>query len=291
MRGGGPGLTVATTGPGGSAPPPLRCLRAPRRDVQPAGTFDGAGGRAGTTWSTLGVGAVELCRWPSSPAGATGATTGSFPSPSRTPTAATGAPAASSTLPTPRPGRRARRRLQPPRARGQRARPLRAVFHRPLRDPVGQGGQLRRAGSDDVRRYFVQNAEQWLRGLPHRRPTARCRARDRRPNATPFLVDLARGGGRPSATTGRRHLIAESADNDPKVIPRSTRAASASTPSGTTTSTTPCTRVTGERYGYYPTSGPSTISGPGMDAEGFVYQGEHSAYRGRATGPPRAPGA
>ena len=57
-------------------------------------------------------------------------------------------------LPPARAGGRPRRGLQPPGSGGQLPVRLRALLHRPVPHPVGAGRELRRPGSDEVRRYL-----------------------------------------------------------------------------------------------------------------------------------------
>ena len=66
-------------------------------------------------------------------------------------------------LPRARSRRDARRRLQPPRARRELPRAVRPVLHRHVPHAMGRGRQPRRAESDEVRRFFCDNALMWLR--------------------------------------------------------------------------------------------------------------------------------
>ena len=81
------------------------------------------------------------------------------------------------------PRRRARRhpgrRLQPPRPVGQLPARVRAVPAR-RRGTRGAERQPRRPRQREVRRYILDNARMWLRGLPRRRTAPGCRARPQR---------------------------------------------------------------------------------------------------------------
>ncbi len=76
--------------------------------------------------------------------------------------------------------------------------------------PWGDAVNLDAAGSDEVRRWVLDNVRQWLRGLPRRRSPPRRRARAaRRPGAAPAGGDVAGGGrarraDRAPALAGRR---------------------------------------------------------------------------------------
>jgi hypothetical protein len=119
---------------------------------------------------------------------------------------------------------------------------LRALLHRLLLHPVGSGGQLRPANSDEVRRFVCDNALGWLRDyhVDGLRLDAVHAIIDT--SATHLLEQMATRW-RLEAEVGRPlFLIAESDLNDPRLCrPRARPAASGSTPSGATTSTTPCT--------------------------------------------------
>ncbi len=112
--------------------------------------------------------------------------------------------------------------------------------HTPWGDALNFDGPY----SDEVRRYFCDNALMWLRDyhIDGLRLDAVHAIVDT--SATPFLEQLATEVDVLKAHLGRHLvLIAESDLNDPRIVrPCSRPSASASTPSGPTTSTTPCTR-------------------------------------------------
>ena len=115
-----------------------------------------------------------------------------------------------------------RRRLQPPGPRGQRPRGLRSLFHGPLPDALGARGQRgrRRARTRSGAIFVAQRPRRgsttstwtpsaWTRSTASSTTTAR-----------PFLADLSDAvdelAARPSDAA--LSLIAESADNDPRVL-------------------------------------------------------------------------
>ena len=121
--------------------------------------------------------------------------------------------------------------------------PLFGPYLKPGRNTWGDLVNLDGEGSAEVRRYILDNVRMWFARLPRRRAAARRRARAQRHlRGAPPRGDGDRGGravGPP----------APAADPDRRVRPQRRRgwsprarpAATASTPSGATTSTTPCT--------------------------------------------------
>ena len=157
--------------------------------------------------------------------------------------------------------------------------------------PWGDAVNLDGAGSDEVRRFFIDNAIMWLRdyhfdGL--------------RLDAVHAIVDtlgapLPRAAGAEvdalEAMLGRHVVL------DRRERPRTTRAgalhatppASASTRNGATTSTmrsTACSPASAAATTR--TSAALDAPGAGVIAQGFVYAGRHSPHRGRAHGRPPA---
>ena len=101
-----------------------------------------------------------------------------------TPTAARRPEAPRRRLPRARPRRGPRRRLQPPRpGRELPAREFGPYFTDRYRTPWGGAVNFDGPGSDEVRRFFVDNALHVAARLPRRRPAPRRRARPRRPLA------------------------------------------------------------------------------------------------------------
>lgn len=160
--------------------------------------------------------------------------------------------------------------------------------------PWGPAVNLEEAESDEVRRFFIDNALMWLSdyhfdGL---RLDAVHAFIDR--SAVHFLEQLAREVAGLGAKLGRKLvLIAESDLNDPRLVKAE-----------------PCggygldaqwsddfhhalfALLTGERQGYYADFGPLAALAASLE-DVFVYRGEYSAYRRRrhgrpATGVPRS---
>ena len=172
----------------------------------------------------------------------------------------------------------ARRRLQPLRAGRKLSRPLCAGFFHPERHtPWGAAIAYEKA---PVRRFFIENALYWLAGVSLRRPAARCHRPDRRSvrDADP------RGAGRRGAP--HDHRPARSPDDRGRPQHRAsassatrTGAHASTTANGTTTSTMPRTSWRPARA---TATTPTTRDAADLArslAEGYVYQGQPSAYR------------
>jgi len=153
------------------------------------------------------------------------------------------------------------------------------------RTPWGDAVNVSEAGSDEVRRYFVENALGWFADfhVDALRLDAVHGIVD--PTASPFLAELARATADLSAASGRQLLlIAESADNNPAVV-----TAQAAGGLGLDAQWNDDfhhalhTALTGERHHYYADFGSPGLLARAM-AEGFSYQGEHSGFRGRRHG-------
>ena len=153
--------------------------------------------------------------------------------------------------------------------------------------PWGKALNFDGPGSDEVRAYFIQNAKQWFRDfhIDALRLDAVHEIIDR--NATTFLAELAASTAELSGQLGSGfHLIAESADNDPRLA-----SSEASGGIGLDAQWNDDfhhglhVAVTGERFGYYLDYTGVDDLARAMDA-GFVYQGQHSPYRGRNHGAP-----
>ena len=143
----------------------------------------------------------------------------------------------------PRARRLPRRRLQPRRP-GQPARRVRPVLHRRLHDPVGPAVNLDQPGSDEVRAFIVDNALMWLRDyhVDGLRLDAVHALQDHR--AVHLLEQLAVEVDALSAATGRSARAGRRVRPErPAADHPARRPAATGWPrSGTTTSTTRCTR-------------------------------------------------
>jgi maltooligosyltrehalose trehalohydrolase len=144
------------------------------------------------------------------------------------------------------------------------------------RTPWGPAVNFDGPSSNDVRAYFLANAHQWFSefhvdGL---RLDAVHEIIDR--TAIPFLVELAEH----VENLGDVFLVAESADNNPRVVTPITSGGYGMTAQWNDDFHHAVhAAITGERSGYYGDYGPVEDIAIAMD-EGFVYQGEYSAFRG-----------
>ncbi len=150
------------------------------------------------------------------------------------------------------------------------------------RTPWGPAVNFDGADSNDVRAYFLYNARQWftefhIDGL---RLDAVHEIIDR--SAIPFLSELATAVG----DLGDRFLVAESADNNPRVVtPVSGGGLGMDAQWNDDFHHALHAAITGERTGYYLDFGPVSDIARAMD-EGFVYQGEYSKFRNLDHGGP-----
>ena len=153
--------------------------------------------------------------------------------------------------------------------------------------PWGRALNFDGPASDEVRSYFTQNALGWLRdfhidglqlGLVHE-------IFDR--TATPFLAELSERVDELGGLLGRpRFLIAESADNDPRTVTaRSAGGLGMDAQWNDDFHHALHAALTGERAGYYVDYGSVDQVARAM-SEGFVLQGEYSAFRQRRHGAP-----
>jgi maltooligosyltrehalose trehalohydrolase len=139
--------------------------------------------------------------------------------------------------------------------------------------------------SDEVRRYFVENALYWVRDchIDALRLDALHAIFDRSPR--PFLVDLAEAVHREAARLGRPvYLVAESDLNDVRLIrPRDVGGYELDAHWNDDFHHALHALLTGERAGYYEDFGLLRQLGKAY-REGFVYSGEYSPYRHRRHG-------
>ncbi len=153
------------------------------------------------------------------------------------------------------------------------------------RTPWGEAINFDGPGSDHVRGFFLQNARQWFEDfhIDGLRLDAVHEIIDR--TATPFLVDLSRIGHSVSQVSEKdRWLIAESPDNDPRLV-------LAETNNGIGLQAVwnddfhhaLHVAVTGERSGYYADYAGTNDLAIAI-ADGFVFQGRFSSFRDRNHG-------
>lgn len=160
-------------------------------------------------------------------------------------------------------------------------------FNDRLHTPWGAAVNLNEAGSDEVRRFFLDNAVMWLRdyhfdGL---RLDAVHALID--PSATHLLEELAGRVELLESELGRRLVvIAESDLNDPRLV-RSREAGGYGLAAQWSDDFHHAihTLLTGERDGYYADFGSLGDLAKAL-AHGFVYDGCYSAFRGHRHGRP-----
>ena len=154
-----------------------------------------------------------------------------------------------------------------------------------VRTPWGDAVNLDGAGSDEVRRFLLDNAAYWLRDLrlDGLRLDAVHALIDR--SATPFLEELAALAERLSEETGRaKVLIAESDLNDPRVV-RPRRAHGLGLDAAWSDDLHHALHVwlTGEKEGYYADYDGARDVAKAL-SWGFVYDGQRAPSRGRRHG-------
>lgn len=151
--------------------------------------------------------------------------------------------------------------------------------------PWGEAVNFDGPHSDEVRRYFIENALQWV-GEFHvdaLRLDAVHAILDF--SARPFLEELARVVHRRAEKLNRRiHLIAESALNDTRIVrPRTLGGFELDAQWNDDFHHCVHTVLTGERGGYYKDYRDLQDLAAAWQ-EGFVYSGQYSAFRQRAHG-------
>lgn len=155
------------------------------------------------------------------------------------------------------------------------------------RTPWGPAINFDGPASDEVRRYFIENALAWVRDfhMDALRLDAVHGIFDS--SAYPFLEELADAVRALAARLGRRvHVIAESDANDPRLI-RPKCAGGYGLDAQWADGFHHALRVlmTGEREGYFQDYGELRHLAKAFE-EGFVYTGEYSTFRGRRHGAP-----
>ena len=152
------------------------------------------------------------------------------------------------------------------------------------RTPWGEALNFDGRGSDEVRRFFIDNALMWLRdfhfdGL---RLDAVHAINDRSPVS--FLAQLSQAVEQLSATTWRRHLIAESDANDPRLIrPRVAHGQGMDAVWADDLHHCIHASITGETHGYYQDYRSLDLLCAALRG-GFAYVGQHSEFRDRRHG-------
>ncbi len=155
--------------------------------------------------------------------------------------------------------------------------------------PWGAAMNVDGPGSDEVRRYFVENACYWLEEfhVDAFRLDAIHAIVDQ--SAQPFLAELTETVRRRAAALGRRcHVIAESDLNDPRVIyPRALNGLGFDAQWADDVHHALESQLIGERSPYWADFGSFDSLARAL-RQGFVYTGQYSPRRGRRFGaPPR----
>ncbi len=155
------------------------------------------------------------------------------------------------------------------------------------RTPWGPAVNFDGRGSDEVRRYFIENALYWIEEchVDALRLDAVHAIVD--PSARPFLAELAAEVRKRAKQSGRRvHLIAESDRNDPRLAePREQNGLGLDALWNDDFHHALHALLTGERSGYYCDFGRTEHMATAF-REGFVYSGQYSEYRKRRHGAP-----
>ncbi|MHB1710016.1 MAG: malto-oligosyltrehalose trehalohydrolase [Acidimicrobiales bacterium] len=155
------------------------------------------------------------------------------------------------------------------------------------RTPWGDAINFDGPGSDEVRGYFIENALGWFADFHV--DALRLDAIHSIADATahPFVTQLAEAVEDFALTSGRPcPLIAESADNDPRVIlPREMGGSGLDAQWNDDFHHALHAVATGERTGYYADFGRLDQLARAV-TDGFVYQGQVSQFRGRRHGAP-----
>ena len=193
-------------------------LRAARRHVQPGGDLRGRDPLPAASSPSWASRRSRSCRWPSSPARAAGATTASTSSAAQS---SYGGPAGLQQLVAAAHEQGLAVILDVVYnhvgASGVTALDgVRAVLHREVRDPVGQGDQLRRRRLRPGPRVGAAERRGLDPRLRHRRPAARRHPRDLRLERRAHR--RRRSPAASTRSTRARLVIAESGLNDPKVM-------------------------------------------------------------------------
>jgi maltooligosyltrehalose trehalohydrolase len=151
--------------------------------------------------------------------------------------------------------------------------------------PWGEAVNFDGPGSDEVRRYFIENAIQWIEDFHFDgiRVDAVHAIFDQ--SANPFLRQLANAVRDAGRRTGRRtYTIGESDLNDVRLIlPARENGHGFDAQWADDFHHAIHAQLTGETSGYYRDFGPVSAIGKAM-RDAFVYTGEYSVFRGRSQG-------
>ncbi|HLZ49631.1 MAG TPA: malto-oligosyltrehalose trehalohydrolase [Candidatus Acidoferrum sp.] len=153
------------------------------------------------------------------------------------------------------------------------------------RTPWGEAINFDKSGSDEVRRYFIENALFWITDfhVDALRLDAVHAITDT--TARPFLAELADTVHREAERQRRRvYLIPESDQNDARLVsPRDVGGLGLDAQWNDDFHHAVHALLTGERDGYYADFG-TTAQLARAFSDGFVFTGQYSRYRGRRQG-------
>ncbi len=153
--------------------------------------------------------------------------------------------------------------------------------------PWGPALNYDESGSDQVRRFVVQNACYWVD--EYHMDGLRLDAIDKILDYSPtnILLEIEEGVHRAANVHEKQvHVIAESDLNDPRIIhPKEVGGFSIDAQWSDDFHHSVHSYLTGERFGYYQDFGDLKDIGKSLSAS-FVYDGKYSTYRGRTHGAP-----
>ena len=155
------------------------------------------------------------------------------------------------------------------------------------RTPWGRAINFDGPGSDEVRRYFVENALYWLREFHFDALRLDALHAILDTSAEPFLAELSAQVARARVDTGRDlYLIGESDLNDPRLVREKQRGGLGLDAQWSDDFHHALhTLLTGEVSGYYADFGKVQQLATAWH-EGYAYSGQYSAYRQRRHGAP-----
>ena len=153
--------------------------------------------------------------------------------------------------------------------------------------PWGRAINFDGPGSDEVRRFFIENALYWMRDFHFDALRLDALHAILDTSATPFLAELSTEVAQVHQETGRWvYLIGESDLNDPRLIRKRGRGGLGLDAQWSDDFHHAVhTLLTGERTGYYVDFG-SVQQLATAWSEGYAYTGQYSAYRQRRHGAP-----
>jgi maltooligosyltrehalose trehalohydrolase len=155
--------------------------------------------------------------------------------------------------------------------------------------PWGRGLNFDGPGSDEVRRFFIENARQWISDFRFDALRLDAVHAIMDPSARPFLEELTDAVHEEGARLDRpAYVIAESDANDPRLVTEKDRGGYGMDAQWDDDFHHALhTLLTGERKGYYRDFG--TVGQLGLAfSRTYVFAGETSSYRGRRHGRPGA---